>query len=153
MLLACPPIRLLLPAADSSADAEVSVTPAPDSDIVMVNSSGNSAAAGGAAGVAPRAPLGSDDADMQDDAVMLEYDTAEQLVHLSLADKPEDSAAAAEASAGQLSSQGAEGCAGDQRSGPAASAAPGDAQPQRAGQGERGGEATNGPATISPASA
>ena len=39
----------------------------------------------GAASVAP-APLGGDDADMADDAVLLEYDAAEQLVQLSLRD-------------------------------------------------------------------
>ncbi|KAL4423891.1 hypothetical protein ABPG75_001192 [Micractinium tetrahymenae] len=135
--------------ADSSADAEVSVTPAPDSYIVLVDSSGSAGAAGGTPAVAPRAPLGSDDADMQDDAVMLEYETAEQLVNLSLADAPEDSAMAAEASADQPSSEGSEGDGGN---GPDASAAAGDAPPQRAGQGE-GGEATNGPATVTPASA
>jgi hypothetical protein len=50
-----------------------------------------------AAGGPPALPPGADDADMADDAVMLEYDTAEQLVSLSqlslednVADSPGD---------------------------------------------------------------
>lgn len=84
-------------AADSSADAEVSITPAPDSDMLLVDSSseGQALAAGDAAGVTPHAPLGSDDADMAEDAVVLEYDTAEQLLslaQLSLAEAAQEAA-------------------------------------------------------------
>lgn len=134
--------------ADSSADAEVSVTPASDSDMVLVDSSGSAGAAGGAAAVAPRAPLGSDDADMQDDAVMLEYETAEQLVSLSLADAPEDSAAGAAAQAEQPGSEAGKGGAADEGHGAAASTSAGEAHLQRLGQGEDR-EATNGPAAVS----
>lgn len=145
------PARLAPPAADSSVDAEVSVTPAPNSDMVLVDSgSGGAGAAGGAAAVAPRAPLGSDDADMQDDAVMLEYETAEQLVSLSLADTPEDPPAGA--SAKQHGSNAGEGGEPDEGSGSAAAASAGGAQLQRAGQ-SGGGEATNGPAAVSATSA
>ncbi|KAL4434788.1 hypothetical protein ABPG77_005315 [Micractinium sp. CCAP 211/92] len=137
--------------ANSSVDAEVSVTPAPDSDMVLVDSgSGGAGAAGGAAAVAPRAPLGSDDADMQDDAVMLEYETAEQLVSLSLADTPEDPPAGAPAE--QHGSNAGEGGEPDEGSGSAAAASAGGAQLQRAGQ-SGGGEATNGPAALSATSA
>ena len=65
----------------------------------------------GAASVAPAPLSGDDDADMADDAVLLEYDAAEQLVQLSLRDvgggseggrceAPAPDAAAAAAAAG-----------------------------------------------------
>jgi len=63
--------------------------------LVHSSSEGQALAAGDAAGAAPHAPLGSDDADMAEDAVVLEYDTAEQLLslaQLSLADAPQEAA-------------------------------------------------------------
>ncbi|KAI3432394.1 hypothetical protein D9Q98_003950 [Chlorella vulgaris] len=79
----------------SSEEGEVTVAPAPDSDLLLVNTPGSTASSrdvGADVAAAPRLPLGSDDADMADDAVMLEYDAAEQLVclaQLSLEDHEE----------------------------------------------------------------
>lgn len=73
----------------------MTVAPAPDSDLLLVNTPGSTASSrdvGADVAAAPRLPLGSDDADMADDAVMLEYDAAEQLVclaQLSLEDHEE----------------------------------------------------------------
>ena len=87
-LAARPPAHPPADLSGSSEEAEVSVTPAP--------MDGEQQLAGGPGAVA-RQPLGSDDADMADDAVMLEFDAAEQLVslsQLSLEDTPPQGAAA-----------------------------------------------------------
>ncbi|KAI7837910.1 hypothetical protein COHA_008291 [Chlorella ohadii] len=113
----------------SSEEAEVSVTPAPEGDAALA---GSGAPAG-------RPQLGSDDADMADDAVMLEFDAAEQLVSLSqlsledqaagqgAAQAPEDAAAPA----AQQEQQPAEGSSQPDEAG---------AQPP-AGQLDAGGQA------------
>ena len=69
----------------SSEEAEVSVTPAPE----------GGAAQAGSGAPAGRPPLGSDDADMADDAVMMEFDAAEQLVSLSQLSLTDDAASPA----------------------------------------------------------
>lgn len=69
----------------SSEEAEVSVTPVPEGGAAQASS-------GAPAG---RPPLGSDDADMADDAVMMEFDAAEQLVSLSQLSLTDDAASPA----------------------------------------------------------
>ena len=156
-----PPSRPLPapPAANSSSDAEVSVTPAPmpDSDVLLVDSGssgggdGSCAAAAAAGSVPARPPLGSDDADMEADAVMLEqedvvlqeYDTAEQLIslaQLSLEDPAEGAAGAAQPAAGEQP-------AADEQSSGSGEAA--EAEAEAAPQGEAGG----GPPAVAPTSA
>lgn len=83
------------------------MTPAPEGDAPLA----------GSAAPAGRPPLGSDDADMADDAVMLEFDAAEQLVsmsQLSLGDEAAGQGAAqppedAQAAGAQQEQQAAEG--------------------------------------------
>ncbi|PSC73252.1 serine threonine-phosphatase 6 regulatory subunit 3-like isoform X1 [Micractinium conductrix] len=148
-----------LGSANSSSDAEVSVTPAPmpDSDVLLVDSGssgggdGSCAAAAAAGSVPARPPLGSDDADMEADAVMLEqedvvlqeYDTAEQLIslaQLSLEDPAEGAAGAAQPAAGEQP-------AADEQSSGSGEAA--EAEAEAAPQGEAGG----GPPAVAPTSA
>lgn len=68
----------------SSEDAEISVRPILDTV----------PAAPGGEGSAGRAPLASDDADMEGDAVMLEYDAADAMVSLSQLSLDDTAAAA-----------------------------------------------------------
>lgn len=109
--------------------------PAPDGDALLVSSgSGGSVGEVAAPG---RAPLGSDDADMEGDAVMLEYDVAEQLVslsRLSLEDPaPQEGAQA-------VAAEGADGEQQDQQAGAgegaAVAAAAAEEPPPQEGEGE-----------------
>jgi hypothetical protein len=140
----------------------VSVTPAPEAD-------GGAVAAQGSGGGAPaRLPLGSDDADMADDAVMLEYDAAEQLVslgQLSLeergggGDNDDDGGAAGNGAAAAADAHGEQrgGDAGEPLEGDAAAPA-GDGSPKNAdepagsplkgGAGQRGDAARERPAAA-----